>query len=116
MAYRPHARASVDVEAPRSWATCDRCGLLYNLANLNWQYDWRGQSLVNLNLLVCDRCLDIPSPWYRAIAFPPDPAPIVNARAEPYTVDEAGGYAETTMTWYNYAELFCWGGIQITWG
>lgn len=116
MAHRPHARALVNTDAPRAWGTCDRCGLLYNLSALTWQYDWRGHAFVNLRLLVCGRCLDEPSPWYRSIALPPDPAPVANARPEPYTVDEAGAYAETTLAWNDFVQLFCWGAQQITWG
>jgi hypothetical protein len=88
MAYRYHGRAFVDPSRPATWATCDRCGFNYNLKNLSWQYDWRGESLINLSLLVCDRCLDAPSPWFRAITLPPDPTPIFNSRPEQYLVDE----------------------------
>jgi len=88
MGLRPHGRAYVDPANPRAWGTCDRCGFNYNLASLNWQYDWRGATLQNLRLLVCDTCLDEPSPWFRSIVLPPDPSPIINARPEPYTIDE----------------------------
>lgn len=90
MGLRPHGRARVDPANPRAWATCDRCGFNYNLGALNWQYDWRGASLQNLHLLVCDTCLDKPSPWFRSIVLPPDPPPLINARPEPYLIDEAG--------------------------
>lgn len=36
--------------------------------------------MVNLNLLVCDRCLDVPAPFMKTIILPPDPLPIMNAR------------------------------------
>jgi hypothetical protein len=88
MAWRPHGRASVDPCNPSAWATCDRCGCNINLRNLHWQSDWRGNALVNLRLLVCDRCLDTPSPWFRSIVLPADPPPIMNARPEAYTIDE----------------------------
>jgi hypothetical protein len=88
MSWRPHGRAAVDTGNPRAWATCQRCGFNYNLCNLHWQFDWRGVSLQNLNLLVCDKCLDQPSPWFRTIVLPPDPPPIINARPEPYLIDE----------------------------
>jgi hypothetical protein len=88
MVYRWHGRASVDSENPQAWATCDRCGSNYNLVNLQWQHDWRGQTLQNLRLLVCDRCLDTPSVWFKTIVLPPDPLPVINARPEAYAVDE----------------------------
>ena len=90
MGLRPHGHARVDADNPRAWATCDRCGFNYNLMALNWQYDWRGAALGNLHLLVCDKCLDEPSPWLRTIVLPPDPPPLINARPEPYAIDEAG--------------------------
>ena len=88
MSYRYHGRASVDANNPAAWATCDRCGSLRNLRDLTWQLDWRGSTMANLKLLVCPRCLDRPSPWYRSLLLPPDPPPIQNARPEPYTIDE----------------------------
>lgn len=88
MGLRPHGHASVDTNAPRAWGTCDRCGFIYNLRNLQFQFDWRGEALSNLRLLVCDKCLDTPSPWYRAIVLPPDPPALINARPEAYAVDE----------------------------
>ena len=108
MAYRYHGRATVNPDAPSAWATCDRCGLNYNLRALNWQYDWRGATLQNLRLLVCGRCLDEPSPWLRSVVLPPDPAPIFNARPEPYAIDEASGPL------WNGAVLY-WGGADIIW-
>ena len=89
MAYRYHSRASVDPENPSTWAACDRCGMLYCLRDLTWQYDWRGNAMANLHLLVCSRCLDNPSPWYRSLVLPPDPSPIINARPNLYPIDES---------------------------
>ena len=89
MAWRPHPRgASVDRSAPRAFATCDRCGFIYNHYKLSWQYEWRGPQLQNLRFLVCDRCLDVPQENLRTIVIPPDPPPIYNARPEPYGIDE----------------------------
>jgi hypothetical protein len=88
VAWRPHGRATVDPNNPSNWATCDRCGFNYNQRDLQWQHDWRGNTMQNLHLLVCSRCLDTPSLWYRSIILPPDPTPIMNARPEAYTVDE----------------------------
>jgi hypothetical protein len=88
MAYRFHGRAAVDPANPAAWGTCDRCGFNYNLKNLAWQFDWAGTVMINKGLLVCDHCLDAPSPWSRTIVLPPDPQPIINARPEPYLVDE----------------------------
>jgi hypothetical protein len=88
MPYRYHGRASVDPENPATWAVCDRCGMLYCLHDLTWQHDWRGNAMANLRLLVCSRCLDAPSPWYRSLVLPPDPSPIINVRSNLYAIDE----------------------------
>lgn len=78
----PHGRAKVDANSPRAFAICDRCGFLYNHVNLHWQYDFRGRSLANLRILVCDVCEDDPQPQLKPRIIPPDPVPIMNARPE----------------------------------
>ena len=88
MAWRYHGHASVDPDAPRAFATCDRCGFLYQLASLHFQHQWCGPKIQNLRLLVCDDCLDIPAPFLRALILAPDPDPIFNVRPEQYSIDE----------------------------
>lgn len=90
MAYRWHpAGADVDPDDPRAWGTCDRCGRIYNLYKLTWQYDFRGSNqLQNTRLLVCPPCYDAPQPQLAPYILPPDPPPIFNARPENYTLDE----------------------------
>jgi len=111
MAWRPHPRgASTDRSAPRAWATCDRCGFIYNHYKLSWQYDWAGPQLINKRFLVCPRCLDVPQENLRTIVIPPDPPPIYNARPEPYSIDE--GLAQPDMSIlvpaYIYPTLGTW--------
>ena len=89
MAWRPHARFIVDPENPKCIGTCQRCGIAYNLYQLSSQKQWAGPSLVDTNLLVCDRCLDKPAPFLRTLVLPADPPPVLNARPEPYSIDEA---------------------------
>ena len=86
---RPHPRGTeTDPSSPRAWATCERCGLLFNLFKLQWQFDWRGTALMNLRILVCETCLDEPQRQLGTIVLPPDPPPIMNARPEAYAIDE----------------------------
>src|SRR5512143_2496056 len=86
---RPHGRAYVDVNSPRAWAVCDRCGLLYNHYKLRWQHDWRGPRLQNLRFLVCPTCYDTyQQNGQRTIILPPDPLPIMNPRVEYYVQDD----------------------------
>lgn len=91
MAYRWHPKnAEVDSDNPRAWGTCDRCGFVWNLDRLCWQYDFQGTNqLQNTRLLVCPPCYDVPQPQLAPYILPPDPPPIFNARPENYSLDEA---------------------------
>lgn len=88
MAWRFHGRATVNPSNPEAFGVCDRCGFWYNHKQLSWQFDWRGNQLTNLRILVCDICLDKPFEHYRPIVVPPDPPPIMNARPEQFLIDE----------------------------
>ena len=81
-------RARTDASDPRAWATSDRNGMISNHENLRWQFDWRGQRLVNLRILVSEDELDEPQRQLGTIILPPDPPPIFNARPEQYAIDE----------------------------
>ena len=109
MAY-PHGRARVDARSPRAFAVCDRCGFLYNHKDLHWQYDFRGRSLANLRILVCDTCEDTPQPQLKPRIIPPDPMPIMNARPERYCEYESN----TRTTQGNSVDF--WTGIPIPGG
>lgn len=85
---RVHGRAEVDPRAPKPFGTCDFCGIQYNLEDLSPQLRYAGRGLINTNLLVCRRCKDIPAPFVVPVILPPDPDPIMNARPEPYAIDE----------------------------
>jgi len=87
MAWRPHGRAQVDARNPSAFSVCDRCNFLFNHKNQTFQYDWGGPQLINKQLLVCDRCLDVPQEQLRSIVLPPDPVPIQNPRPEYYEQD-----------------------------
>ena len=81
-ANRPHGHAYADPTAPRAAGICDRCGFRYFLRDLRWQYQWAGAQLINLQLRVCDKCLDEPSAFLKTIVLPPDPPPLFNIRPE----------------------------------
>jgi hypothetical protein len=86
--WRFHGRARTSPSSPQAYACCDRCALWYNHVDLQWQTQWSGIKLQNLRLLVCERCLDVPQPQLKARILPPDPVPIMNARPEPFFIDE----------------------------
>lgn len=82
-------RARTSATSPQAHAICDRCGFRYNHVNLRWQYDWRGASLMNIKLLVCNTCYDEPQAQLRAIVVPADPVPIVNPRIQDFAAAES---------------------------
>lgn len=86
MNYHGHAR--VNPRAPRAFAVCDRCGMLYNHVDLQFQYEWRGTAKQNTGRLVCRGCLDVPQEQFRTLVLSPDPVPIRNARPENYVSSE----------------------------
>lgn len=81
---RVHGRAQVDASNPRALGVCDRCGFLYNLDQLRWQFQWVATRLQNIRQLVCDECYDTPQEQLRTVVLPPDPLPVLNARPEYY--------------------------------
>ncbi len=89
MTWRPHPRlADTDPSYPQGWATCQRCGFVTNLVKMSWDVQYSGPALINKRFLVCELCVDIPQDQLRSIVLPPDPPGLMNARPEPYTIDE----------------------------
>jgi hypothetical protein len=89
MAYASKAgRARISAKKPQAFGVCYRCGIWENRVNLQFQYEWRGTALVNLYILVCRRCLDIPQEQLRAIQLPADPVPIYFPSVEDFSGDE----------------------------
>ena len=83
MSYASKAgRAKITASSPQALAVCDRCGFIYNHINLQWQFDWRGATMLNTGSLVCRHCLDTPQQQQRAITVPADPVPIQNPRVQ----------------------------------
>lgn len=82
-------RARTNPNRPESFGVCDRCGIWHNLNRLNWQYEYSGTQLQNINYLFCKPCIDVPQPQLKARIIPPDPVPVLNARPENFLIDEA---------------------------
>lgn len=80
MGFPQSSRAYADISKPLPWAVCDRCGFRYMHYNLNWQYDWRGNQLQNLRILVDHHCEDVPFEQNRPIIIGPDPVPVRDPR------------------------------------
>lgn len=83
-----HGRARVDPDRPQAFAKCDRCGFLYNLVDLRYQFEWAGAALINTRFKVCDRCLDVPNEQLRTVILPPDPVPVIDPRPLSFAIDE----------------------------
>lgn len=104
--HRPHPRnARVEPSRPRAWATCDRCGLIWQHERLSWQYQWAGFQLINERTLVCPYCLDRPQQQLRSLVLPPDPPPLVNPRPEAYTLEENFGIGDNALLLENPGDL-----------
>jgi|SRR5579859_8075325 len=89
MAHRPHPKnARTNPRAPQGWGTCQRCGFIFNLVDLQDQSEWRGLRVESLNLQICAPCMDIPQRQLGANIFPADPEPLLRALPEPYAIDE----------------------------
>ncbi len=73
-------RARISSRSPQAAGQCDRCGFVYNHCDLRAQMDWRGATLQNIQLMVCERCYDVPQQQLRAITLPADPVPVRNPR------------------------------------
>lgn len=89
MAYASQAgRARTSATNPEAHAICDRCGFRVNHSDLQWQYDWRGATMQNIRILVCNTCYDTPQEQRRAIVVPADPMPIMQPRVQDFAQAE----------------------------
>ena len=91
-------RARINPEAPETLGICARCGNQWNLRDLQWQFQWAGLEMINLNILVCPDCYDVPSEFLRTLILPPDPPPVYNVRVPNFSLFEASSYVLTTET------------------
>lgn len=89
-------RARTSPSNPQAHAICDRCGFRYNRVDLNWQYDWRGATIQNVRILVCNTCMDTPQEQLRAIVVPADPVPIDQPRTQDFAQAETNYQTVTT--------------------
>lgn len=85
----PHGRAVVDLQNLDAFAISDRSGFLTNASNLTWQYEWRGNQLQNLRILVTPGELDVPQEQFRPVIIPPDPVPIRDPRPPFWAQEQA---------------------------
>ena len=84
-------RNYADLRRPKPIGYCDRCNFRYYLDDLRWQFDWRGNALQNLRILVCKPCEDKPFELNRPIIIGPDPYPLKDPRPGYLASEEAQG-------------------------
>lgn len=97
MGYASRAgRAIASSRRPVAFAVCDRCGTWFNHNRLHWQHEFSGNKLINIRLLVCRSCLDVPQEQLKARNVPADPMPIRNPRPEAFFQDETTFIASST--------------------
>lgn len=92
MQWLDHARINPNWSEKAS--QCQRCGDIYNTVDLSPQYIWGGLQLINTNVYVCWRCLDVPNPQQRTVILPADPPPTLFAR-QIYFPSEENDYRVT---------------------
>jgi hypothetical protein len=90
-------RAEVDPTYPRGWGTSDRNGHIGNLSDMQWQWDYGGNKLINKRILVHKDELDEPQRQLGTLVLPADPPPLLNARPEQYSIDEQPVSTRYTM-------------------
>ncbi len=82
-------RIHVDPSNPVSWGTSDMNGMIGPHNKMAFQWDWRGNDLVNLRFLVHPDEIDKPNRQLGNIVLSPDPPPKKYSRPENYDIDEA---------------------------
>lgn len=92
-----NAHAPISIHRPEPTGCCDRCGFLYPLASLAWQYEWAGPRMFNRKIRVCPRDLDVPQEnGRRTIIIGPDPKPLKDPRPTFWASQSAQGSTTTT--------------------
>lgn len=89
MSYRPQPKYATSDATRGPWTTCDVCGFIWQMCDMQFQYDYLGGSVPqSTGYLKCPKCLDQLNQQRQLIIIPPDPPPLFNTRPENYTVDE----------------------------
>jgi len=72
----PHdLRCPTNPFRPQYVGYCERCGFKYYYDEFRFQYEWRGNALVNQQILVDHRCEDLPQENLRPVIIGPDSIP-----------------------------------------
>lgn len=86
--WRYHGMTTSDPYNAKGRGSCDRCTQQWDLNQLQYQYDFRGDTLTNTRFRVCPPCMDKPYEGNRPIKLPADPIPLLDPRVEPLQAEE----------------------------
>lgn len=91
MAYPHDLHAPTDLNEPLEVGWCDRCYRKFRLQDLLWQFDVRGNALVNLGIRVCAQDYDEPADILRPVIIMGPEGVVRDPRPPYYTQNFAGG-------------------------
>lgn len=112
--WHPTGRGRVSMRSPQALAVCDRCNFTCNHVDLQWDYQWSGEKLQNLRLLVCKQCADTPQPQLKTIIIPADPVAILNPRPEQYA-ETVPNFIATESATFSGDDLTTESGDNLLW-
>jgi len=91
MAWPHDIRTPTNPFQPRPIGYCDRCYRRWYLDDLDWQFDIRGQSLVDIGIMVCPECYDEPAEVLRPPLIIGPEGVIKDPRPPNYAANFRGG-------------------------
>lgn len=97
IASRQSRNFTADMMKPEPCGVDDASGFIFPLSEMPFQYQWRGNALVSLNLRIANRFQDKPSEFLRPPLIGPDPVPPKNPRPTHYTSQNQGGTTAPTV-------------------
>src|SRR5690349_2618198 len=96
MPYPHDLRCPTNINHPEYVGYCQRCSTKRYFADLQFQFDFRGNALANLQILVCPECYDTPNEQLRPIITGPDGLPPKPRAAPPFYVGANTSVAPAT--------------------
>jgi len=112
--YAHDIRCPTNVTRPRYVGICERTGFKFYYDDLTFQYDWRGNSLVNLNILVGQPFIDKPQEQLRPVITGPDSLPPFPRPSPPsYETQAAGGVPGPLTAITPVSRLFILGDSEL---
>lgn len=96
MAWPHDLRTPTNPNAPEPVGWCDRGYHKWPLAQLAWQFDQRGNAIVNIGIRVCPRCMDEVATILAPVIIQGPEGVVLDPRPPQYQANFAGGVAAPT--------------------